>query len=267
MPSRSTKQESLCYLIHRVANNPKKEETQMKISVNRTTAILSVVLLLACASQVFALTTGETVVGTNGVSSYPGLHIVSVTRSYDASLNQYSMTLAAPPGIDYFSGFVSAYKYTIMMSPNVPGAVDAYYNTPISTNPGTPTDPGGYFNRFAAGSPAYEFSVTIPLGPGPITGSYSIWNGVSNGNPASIPGYNFTATGNVLTWTIPKSGVYFPEFAWLGITSVDSSFDGITNGTNFAVVSAPPVPIPGAVWLFGSGLIGLVGIGRKRFKR
>ena len=32
------------------------------------------------------------------------------------------------------------------------------------------------------------------------------------------------------------------------------------------VVSNNPVPIPGAVWLFGSGLIGLVGIKRK-FKK
>ena len=28
--------------------------------------------------------------------------------------------------------------------------------------------------------------------------------------------------------------------------------------------NGPPVPIPGAVWLFGSGLLGLVGIRRRR---
>ena len=32
-------------------------------------------------------------------------------------------------------------------------------------------------------------------------------------------------------------------------------------------VDVSPVPIPGAVWLFGSGLAGLVGIGRRRMKK
>jgi hypothetical protein len=26
----------------------------------------------------------------------------------------------------------------------------------------------------------------------------------------------------------------------------------------------PPVPLPAAVWLFGSGLLGLLGVGRRR---
>ena len=37
--------------------------------------------------------------------------------------------------------------------------------------------------------------------------------------------------------------------------------------TNFQSPESAPVPIPGAVWLLGSGLIGLVGIGRKRLQK
>lgn len=38
-----------------------------------------------------------------------------------------------------------------------------------------------------------------------------------------------------------------------------------TNTTNFASLDVfEPVPIPGAVWLFGSALIGLVGLARRR---
>ncbi|HZF26746.1 MAG TPA: VPLPA-CTERM sorting domain-containing protein [Steroidobacteraceae bacterium] len=36
------------------------------------------------------------------------------------------------------------------------------------------------------------------------------------------------------------------------------------NGTLHQIQQAPPVPLPAAVWLLGSGLIGLAGIGRRR---
>ncbi len=39
-----------------------------------------------------------------------------------------------------------------------------------------------------------------------------------------------------------------------------------TTGVPEGVGVATPVPIPAAVWLLGSGLIGLVGL-RKRFKK
>jgi hypothetical protein len=39
----------------------------------------------------------------------------------------------------------------------------------------------------------------------------------------------------------------------------------VTIGTTVTPIN--PVPIPGAVWLLGSGLLGLVGIGRKRLKK
>jgi len=39
------------------------------------------------------------------------------------------------------------------------------------------------------------------------------------------------------------------------------------HATSGELTVTSPVPIPGAVWLFGSGLLGLVGIGRKRLKK
>lgn len=40
----------------------------------------------------------------------------------------------------------------------------------------------------------------------------------------------------------------------------------VSDGTNIAIGSfqVAPIPIPGAVWLFGSGLLGLIGIARKK---
>jgi uncharacterized membrane protein len=39
---------------------------------------------------------------------------------------------------------------------------------------------------------------------------------------------------------------------------------GYINGELHAF-KASPVPVPAAVWLFGSGLLGIIGIGRKRY--
>ena len=46
-----------------------------------------------------------------------------------------------------------------------------------------------------------------------------------------------------------------------------ADFDNLINGdpgTGSAVANVAPVPVPAAVWLFGSGLLGLAGLGRRR---
>ena len=55
--------------------------------------------------------------------------------------------------------------------------------------------------------------------------------------------------------------------AWLFVDPLDIDTDAFavdpTQSVTWAVV-APEVPIPAAVWLFGSGLLGLVGIARRK---
>ncbi len=55
---------------------------------------------------------------------------------------------------------------------------------------------------------------------------------------------------------------------WTSVISQGSSFDGQIarwrlEGTA-TMASAPAVPVPAAVWLFGSGLLGLVGVARRK---
>lgn len=50
-------------------------------------------------------------------------------------------------------------------------------------------------------------------------------------------------------------------------TLILGGYDGTTAGTNLAytaTISAAPVPIPAAVWLFGSAALGLFGVGRRK---
>ncbi|MBU1056544.1 MAG: VPLPA-CTERM sorting domain-containing protein [Proteobacteria bacterium] len=82
------------------------------------------------------------------------------------------------------------------------------------------------------------------------------------------------------------SNVIYPLADWdlsaisaMSLPSVDNDFEAETIGGGTVMGSvnlqrivygsgapAPPVPIPGAIWLLGSGLVGLVGI-RRKFKK
>lgn len=56
------------------------------------------------------------------------------------------------------------------------------------------------------------------------------------------------------------------SFIWLspGISGSSTKYQGLVgNGTAPQVGEGSPTPIPAAVWLFGSGLIGLIGLRRK----
>jgi hypothetical protein len=56
-----------------------------------------------------------------------------------------------------------------------------------------------------------------------------------------------------------------------GVNSADSGFGSMTGGAGFTLVNFPypnvqiaAVPVPAAVWLFGSALLGVVGLGRQK---
>jgi hypothetical protein len=123
------------------------------------------------------------------------------------------------------------------------------------------------------------------LGSGVYTGHYNTptdWTGPST-IPVSSPGAATTSTGPLhgLIWSGPRLFVttgYVSEqsiagsaifagqtFATLDLTpgtyewtwGSGASFDSFT-------LNVSAVPVPAAVWLFGSGLLGLVGVARRK---
>lgn len=88
--------------------------------------------------------------------------------------------------------------------------------------------------------------------------------GTSSNNPQGLaPGFSVTGTAlqdaGAGSWTGTLVSAGNIGSAWGGFA--DQQFSEVFNVT---ITSAAVVPVPAAAWLFGSGLIGLVGVARRR---
>jgi hypothetical protein len=89
-------------------------------------------------------------------------------------------------------------------------------------------------------------------GPGNVGGSTNLY-----GQGPSQAGTSIGAAESLYLLTGSNSLTNAVESYTLGASDLTLS----ANGT---LATASPVPIPAAVWLFGSGLLGLIGVGRRR---
>jgi hypothetical protein len=94
------------------------------------------------------------------------------------------------------------------------------------------------------------------------TGSDSNW---TPGTPGTVSGSGSgtALTGGAGTWTGTVVNFGNVGAAWTAFdgTPYSEKFNVTLNGVAAVV---PEVPVPAAVWLFGSGLIGLVGVARRK---
>ena len=93
---------------------------------------------------------------------------------------------------------------------------------------------------------------------------------LTSDNPDGIPYYgylwvDFLNEGDVfLPWSDLEGSIIVTVLTGevdLGISSLSVTNNGIQYSTNLSITT---VPIPGAIWLFGSGLIGLAGFARRK---
>jgi len=104
--------------------------------------------------------------------------------------------------------------------------------------------------------------------PTPASEALLIFTDNANG------GLDVTASFYTESLTLAEIGLYTPvavfsdiepvNFLYQGAPILTIAFDTMSSDIQLNEITFSPVPIPAAVWLFGSGLIGLVGVARRR---
>jgi len=81
---------------------------------------------------------------------------------------------------------------------------------------------------------------------------------IYNWNGTDLNGYPASGSDGIATGTVDAAGNY--NVSWAAY--IAGPFNTVSNWSASGTVTA--VPLPSAVWLFGSGLIGLISIARKK---
>lgn len=131
-----------------------------------------------------------------------------------------------------------------------------------------------HINLVTTGSTFSKFGVTVFSGMDTNTGNYShhgSWNNPAAGklytadNPFGTAGltnigYSDKVDGTTsYTFTAQAGQVYSLYLGGVDFSKWNTGVDGYK-----MTLTTSPVPVPGAVWLFGSALAGLVGYGRRK---
>jgi hypothetical protein len=105
-----------------------------------------------------------------------------------------------------------------------------------------------------------SFNYTFHLESNQVAaGTYFDWSGTNNIPVLTIYDCPVSGGGACTGISLPMATVPFPgnQPSFIGTTNDDVPISGGSTGTN-------AVPVPAAVWLMGSGLLGLVGVARRR---
>jgi len=127
-----------------------------------------------------------------------------------------------------------------------------------------------------------DASITIHGSPGDVDGVYTdnislvVWTDFNNYGTLNFGNFNspfISNTGNFIFLPVPKITLGLIADTSLPVGDFTGDIAGVwgtgTSGggrysANISNLSATVVPVPAAVWLFGSGLVGLVGFAKRK---
>ena len=163
------------------------------------------------------------------------IYMVSAANTVSTDFATWGFMATSSEGIDAVTTYSSAGYFPIN---NTQARISNFAIQLNGIDVGTATDTAGNYSAVATeGEPAYFGDAN--------------W-GVNMG------GNSFTSAQTVDS-SIAFYGVGLPG----GLASV-TEFDNVWTMTSDGSLTYSAVPVPAAVWLFGSGLIGLVGVARRR---
>jgi len=161
--------------------------------------------------------------------------------------------------------------YTDWRLPTITPINGSSYNTTLSTNATTDfgyADSAGWLD--GSGNPVSEMGHMYYVALGNL-GACAPNNANPGSCPAKQPGYGLSNTADFLNlqangyWS---GSVLDSSNAWANFFGGGGQFSGIDSNLKFAWAvrsgDVSAVPVPAAVWLFGSGLIGLLGLARRK---
>ncbi len=149
----------------------------------------------------------------------------------------------------------------------------AYFTADTSNNPVAGVS-GSKLNNAFAQFGTYLQQANFIASPGTSTEYSSGANGLTasvwfaSGNEGSFSEdlqiVDGAALGTPLAFYTETTSTPNKAIGFSAVTQLQGQWDLANGQLSYTVAGASPVPLPAAVWLLGSGLMGLVGIGRRR---
>jgi hypothetical protein len=180
--------------------------------------------------------------------------LVGVSTSHGATMTNATFTVYDDTGqlVPFDTTLVAAVAGNIGGGAWSVSSAETFLGSSWTTHGGTTFGPGTYIIDTIEGG-IYNFSV----GAGQM-GGHILWDWGTNTDMDIINVWDVNTVGGVTTYTSTDiDGGGIP-----GIGMIDGPFATVPFSMNFDFSTA--VPIPAALWLFGSGLLGLIGISRRK---
>lgn len=175
------------------------------------------------------------------------------------------LVLSTDPGASTFSSFAQASGGIVQLADNTQFQSDLLFQWDGADNDPGSLDVGGLGSLDLTQDGNNAFEIGLAFDDLPATLAMTVWS--PNGDSSQVI---FPSTGLIFT----ELSIFIPfalfsgsaDFTNVGAIEllVSSPTNGLDIAFDFVQTGISPIPVPGAVWLLGSALLGMALTGRKR---